>query len=305
MSPATEHTGPRAPAGDTRQLTGVEEALQVLARKGSWLAPISPAKEGCAALVWTAGHSSPLGAVPRKLLDLLIRDGLVVAAPDTTRWSLGAQGRTALRRAISRRGEPEAVDQVRPVAAVPASVAAAPAPAPTVNPCESPLGWLRRRTDKHGKPLLGDAQFQAGERLRADLFFAELSPRITTNWSAAPGSSSRGSAGFALDQSDRAIAAGERVNRALAAVGPELSGILVDVCGHLKGLEDVEDARGWSKRSAKVVLELALTALARHYGYISMPAPEPKGPARVRHWGSDDYRPSAEAWLAPDAQPPS
>jgi len=84
------------------------------------------------------------------------------------------------------------------------------------------------------------------------------------------------------------------VRRALAAVGPELSGILIDVCCHLKGLEEAERAAGWPQRSGKVVLQLALTRLARHYG-IGAPAPSPgTGAAHVRHWGSDDYRPLFE-----------
>ncbi len=82
------------------------------------------------------------------------------------------------------------------------------------------------------------------------------------------------------------------MRRALAAVGPELSGILIDVCCHLKGLEEAERAAGWPQRSGKVVLQLALTRLARHYG-IGAPAPSP-GAAHVRHWGSDDYRPPFE-----------
>ena len=53
-----------------------------------------------------------------------------------------------------------------------------------VNDAESPLGWLKSRKDRNGQPLISDPQFEAGERLRADYWFARLSPRVTANWSA-------------------------------------------------------------------------------------------------------------------------
>jgi hypothetical protein len=52
--------------------------------------------------------------------------------------------------------------------------------------------------------------------------------------------------------------------RALMAVGPEVAGILVDICCELKGLEDAEKANGWPQRAGKVVLQIALTRLAKH-----------------------------------------
>ena len=83
------------------------------------------------------------------------------------------------------------------------------------------------------------------------------------------------------------------MRRALSAVGPELAGVLVDVCCHLKGLEDAERAAGWPQRAGKVVLRIALTQLARHYGIGASTGPR-GGSAPVRHWGSDDYRPLFE-----------
>ena len=83
--------------------------------------------------------------------------------------------------------------------------------------------------------------------------------------------------------------------RALMTVGPEVSGILVDICCELKGLEEAEKENGWPARAGKVVLQIALTRLARHYGLIRE---EPAKPSqrRLRHWGSEDYRPTLDAW---------
>lgn len=170
--------------------------------------------------------------------------------------------------------------------------AAPMAPAPRLNDAESPLAWLHRRKDKAGNPLIGDAAFAAGERLRADYTRAGLMPATGVDWSLPSKGRGRKSGGRGpADILDAALDARDRVNTALGAVGPELGGILVDVCCHLYGLEQVERARGWPKRSAKVVLEMALSRLARHYGI-----GEARGPARgrTRQWGTEDYRPTID-----------
>jgi hypothetical protein len=160
---------------------------------------------------------------------------------------------------------------------------------------ESALQWLRRRKDKAGRPLLTDSQFQAGERLARDFGQAQLQPRITANWSVAvpAGRAPRAAPGAGVEMRDAVAAARLRVNRALEAVGPGLSGLLLDVCCHDIGLEAAEKARGWPMRSAKVVIDLALTTLACHYGL--MPPQHPIA-SRVRHWGDTDYRPSLDEW---------
>ena len=165
--------------------------------------------------------------------------------------------------------------------------------APLFNDAESPLAWLRTRKDKSGAPLISDAQYLAGERLRHDFERAMLSRRITTNWDMA-GSGARG-ANSTLELSDGAIAARERYIRALEAVGPELASILAQVCCLAAGLEQAERVLNLPQRSGKAVLGLALTALARHYGLLTDTGRRRNG---LSHWGLPDYRPAI-----PDAQP--
>ncbi len=168
----------------------------------------------------------------------------------------------------------------------------------TINEGESPLGWLRRRKDRTGAPLISEFQFQAGERLRADFWRAQMTPRVTQSWSMTASSrrSRRAAPGSSVELADAVIAAKRRVQQALEAVGPELAGVLIDVCCHLKGLEEAEKAAGWPQRSGKVVLQLALSRLARHYGYVSEPELARPLLRRMQHWGSDDYRPVIDAW---------
>ncbi len=153
---------------------------------------------------------------------------------------------------------------------------------------ESPLAWLATRKNARGQALLNPVFFEAGERLRRDLTFAQMMPRTTANWDPSLGGSDRHST--PVTYSETVVAARQRADLALRAVGPEFSGLLMDVCGFLKGLEAIEGERQWPRRSAKLVLEFALSALARHYGLES----EARGRARsggIRHWGSPDYRP--------------
>lgn len=154
-----------------------------------------------------------------------------------------------------------------------------------VNLAESPLGQLMRRKNRDGAPFLSRAEFDAGERLRSDYTRGQIMPRLGANWEASVSSGRR--EGGVGDLTDTALAARMRVEKAIRAVGPELSGVLVDVCCFLKGMETVEIERGWPVRSAKIVLKGALGALNRHYN------PERERPEkRSFRWGAADYRPS-------------
>ena len=159
----------------------------------------------------------------------------------------------------------------------------------SVDEAESPLLWLCRRKGRNGEPMISDAAFAAGERLRADYTKSMMAPRMGADWSnPMAGAASRSTHG--LNATESMIAARQRLNAALSDVGPEFSGLLLDLCCFLKGLEQIERERRWPVRSAKVVVELALQRLARHYGYEE----EARGGerSRMRSWGSAGYRPA-------------
>lgn len=153
----------------------------------------------------------------------------------------------------------------------------------TMDDAESPLAWLARRRGRDGRAMIAPHQLQAGERLRGDFTRAHMMPRTTSNWLSPISSGRRGEAGNrAGDFTDAMIASRQRVNQALDAVGPEFSGLLIDLCCFLKGLEDIERDRGWPARSAKVVLQLGLDRLARHYGYMAQA--KGRSDAPIRTW---------------------
>lgn len=157
---------------------------------------------------------------------------------------------------------------------------------------ESPLAWLARRK------LIAPQAFTAGERLRADWTQSQLEARITMDWQglAAPQGKSA-SQRDGLSVGERALAARRRITAALDAVGPELSGMLLEVCCLTRGLEAAERSLGLPQRAGKVVLELALTRLARHYGLLAKACPRPRA---LSQWALEDYRPE----ISPSARPP-
>ena len=214
-------------------------------------------------------------------------------------WHLAKAGRDAVRRA--RAGDPpDAADGTSASTPSPDLGPAASAVRPNVDG-DSPLAWLHSRRDRAGRPLLSRHAYDAGERLRADFWFAAMTPRVTASWSpvSSERASPRSAAGDSQDMSDNVVAARQRVRRALAVVGPELSGILIDICCHEKGIEDTERAIGWPVRSGRIVLQLALERLARHYG-LAPPEPgsqwAPEG--RIRAWGDGQHRPTIDRGAA-------
>ncbi|HET7708076.1 MAG TPA: DUF6456 domain-containing protein [Sphingomicrobium sp.] len=129
----------------------------------------------------------------------------------------------------------------------------------TVNLAESPLGWLFARGH------LTTAQFDAGERLRADWERAQLAPRVTMAWDGAPIARSRGGAAPEPGPTASQIDARRRFDSAIAEVGPGLADILWRIVCAGEGMRDAESALGWPARAGRLVLTLALDRLAQFY----------------------------------------
>lgn len=225
--------------------------------------------------------------VPAAEQNALIAAGWALTEPQTGAIRLTGIGRTVLRRALSDGGvnlapvagpEPLAPDQS----------------ARTASAASSVLRWLRQRRDRNGQPLLTEVQLDAGERLAADFVRGQMMPRVTADWSQTGGSTPRrrGVPGLGVEMREGTSAAQERFRAGLAAVEPEFADLLINVCCFDARIEDIEKSMGWPQRSAKILLQLALNQLARHYGMIA------RGPAAgtIRHTGSDGYRPTFDAW---------
>ena len=137
------------------------------------------------------------------------------------------------------------------------------------NLSESPLTALARRRDKSGQPFLSDDLVGAGERLREDFELAQMGPRVAQNWDRFLTGGAGG--GFAADSGvgNGPHGARKRVASALEHLGPGLGDVVLRCCCFLEGLENAEKRLGWSARSGKIVLRIALQQLKRHYEGLS------------------------------------
>jgi hypothetical protein len=129
----------------------------------------------------------------------------------------------------------------------------------TVNMAESPLGWLLARG------FVTKRQYDAGERLRSDWERAQLAPRVTMAWDAAPVARGRGGSASDPDLSAAQIDAKRRFDAAIESAGPGLADILWRVVCAGEGMRDAETALGWPARAGKLVLSFALDRIAAFY----------------------------------------
>ena len=278
MNKKTKSSRAKAAARATAGVSLTSEAARLLARlgeAGAYARPDPLTEDGLIVRRGGDGVSVGSGRFSCAAGQALVEADLAAWNPGGTRLTLAAAGQARLRRG----GAPDGMAFLAQHHDL--TVERGGAPEPTLrNASENPLAWMVRRRGGDGAPLIDPAAFEAGERLRRDMTTAAMLPRMGIELGAP-----RVDGGGARDPaaaSDQVIAARQRVRGALDAVGGDLSGLLIDLCGFLKGLERIEAERRWPARSAKVVVRIALGRLAEHYGL----AREATGPdhARLRLW---------------------
>lgn len=136
---------------------------------------------------------------------------------------------------------------------------------PRYNLAESPLTSLGRRKDCDGLPFLSTELIQAGEHLREDFEMAQMGARVTQNWDRFLVGGRSGGFSAGRGPAEGPQDAREHVAQALKFLGPGLGDIALRCCCFLEGMETAEKRMGWSARSGKIVLRIALQRLKQHY----------------------------------------
>lgn len=204
-----------------------------------------------------------------------VKDWIAVQKPGrVTTYVLTPAGRAALRRMLAEDqaaaipGLAEAPqpfgDQHRDWGERIVTAAEGPSRRVRVNLSESPVQMLARRREKDGAPFLQPDLVSAAERLREDFELAQVGPRVAQNWDRFLTGADRGQFRESEPQ-DGAGRARARVALALRDLGSGLGDVVLRCCCYLEGLEAVEQRMGWSARSGKIVLRIALMRLKRHY----------------------------------------
>ena len=128
---------------------------------------------------------------------------------------------------------------------------------------ETPLALLARRRDRSGQKFLPADLVAVGERLREDFEMAELGMRQDDAWDHFLALAER--MPLPAGRHKGVTAARQRVVGALRDLGPGLGDIALRCCCYLEGLESIEKRMGWSARSGKIVLRIALQRLKLYY----------------------------------------
>ncbi len=240
--------------------------LRRLCEKGAVLAVAADLDKAVIVRDGHEGQSTRTGVVDRAIAEAIALKGWIAASTSgrITRYQITAAGRAALTDMMARvesaqaSGAPEGYDRetgtrTEPPRRIRYALA------------ESPLAALARRRDRDGTRFLSSDLVHAGERLREDFEMPQLGATAAQNWEeflrthAANGQLLREGGSAAVQ------AAQERVLSAMQDLGPGLSDIGLRCCCYLEGLETAEKRLGWSARSGKIVLRIALMRLKRHY----------------------------------------
>jgi len=261
---ACPHSRPPEGAPDETRLN--LEAVRVLRRMaepGAFMA-VAADMERAVVLRDAAEGAVRLAVLDRPVAEAFaLRDWITCRKPGrVAQYEITPAGRTALRRLL---GDQETPEGQTAGADIDARQAGAEPPRPRSYLGESPVTALARRRDRDGKPFLAPELVAAAETLREDFEIAQMEPRVTQDWERFLTAGSRGGFGATAPGDRGQRAARARVEQALRELGPGLGDMALRCCCYLEGLETAEKRLGWSARSGKIVLRIALTRLRRHY----------------------------------------
>ena len=264
----TQPEDPQMPDDETL-MSEARRILRRMCETGAMLAVAAEMEKAVVVRDGAGGSSTRTAVVDRPIAQAMALKGWIATTGSgrITRYFITAAGRTALEQMLQQeqpRG-PLGFADAQADFATQDDICARPQSSRRARYtlAESPLAALARRRDKDGTNFLSDRLVQAGERLREDFELAQMGEKTTQNWDRfltpgvdAPAGSFTGSA---------PSAARARVGSALADLGPGLSDVVLRCCCYLEGLETTEKRLGWSARSGKIVLRIALMRLRKHY----------------------------------------
>ncbi len=282
-SQPTPNPGPTDTPDESAILAQAGRILRRLCETGAVLAVATDMEKAVIVRDGPGGQTTRTGVVPRKIAEALaLKDWISTdKVGRITRYKITSSGRAALETMLGHdtAETPGFADSMTPFADQHRSWGEKQLIEPETgrprrmryNLAESPLTALARRRDKNGAAFLTDDQVTAGERLREDFELAQMGPRVAQNWDRFLTAGGRGS--FVPDSGvgDGPTKARARVAAALTDLGPGLSDVVLRCCCYLEGLERAEKKLGWSARSGKIVLRIALTRLHRHYAETTGP----------------------------------
>lgn len=265
--PVTDASGREAPNIAELSAHG-NRVLKRLCETGAVLAVASDMDMAVIVRDGNDGENTRTGVVERTIAEAMALKGWI-SAPDggrIARYQITAQGRSALADIMAR-------DESEHMSAGGDAADENGSDAPSrvrYGLAESPLSALARRRDRDGARFLTPEMVRAGERLREDFEIAQMSADVARNWEGFLDSLRPASAPAPSGATPAIQRAHGRVIAALADLGPGLSDVTLRCCCFLEGLETAEKVLGWSARSGKIVLRIALMRLQHHYAQASV-----------------------------------
>lgn len=262
----TRPPGPFAGAGgeqapdESRLNFEAARVLRRMSEPGAFLA-VAADMERAVVLRDGAEGAMRLAVLDRPVAEAFaLREWIICRKPGrVAQYEITTAGRGALRRLLADGILPE------PGAAAGLANPESEAQRPRAGSGESPVTALARRRDRDGKPFLTSDLVAAAEKLREDFEIAQMGPQVGQDWERFLTAGSRGGYGPGGTGDRGQAVARERVTQALRELGPGLGDMALRCCCYLEGLETAEKHLGWSARSGKIVLRIALLRLRRHY----------------------------------------